>query len=172
MSEGLSEKAQESTEEPKDGKLVSTAEESEIVEKEVAKVRKVVVQAIREEFNGPIPHPDIMEKYERILPGSTDRIISMAEKQAAHRQAMEEIMFKSEARDGLLGVIFAFLLGIGCLVACVIVVCLVPKNAGAIASAFLGVTGIGSITTSFIRSTRQGKQKDNTPKSNKQDEKK
>lgn len=100
MSEDLSEKAQKVTEEPKD--------EPEIVKQEVAAVREVVVQAIKEEFSGPIPPPDIIEKYERILPGAADRIITMAEQQATHRQAMEKKMIESESRDGLLGIIFAF----------------------------------------------------------------
>lgn len=163
MSEDLSEKAQKAMEETKEQELVNP-QEPEIVEKEAAAVRKVVVQAIKEEFSGPIPHPDIIEKYERIIPGSADRIITMAEKQAAHRQAMEKKMIESESRDGLLGIIFAFLLGIGCLIACVVVVCLVPKNAGAISSAFLGVTGIGSITTGFIQSARRTKSKNDDKK--------
>ena len=159
MSEELSRKVQKNMEDVKTEEI-GNPQEPEIVEKEAAEVRKVVVQAIKEEFSGPIPHPDIIEKYERILPGSADRIITMAERQASHRQNMEKRMIESESRDGFLGIIFAFMLGLGCLVACVVVVCLVPKNAGAIASAFLGVTGIGSITSGFIRSARNAKSKD------------
>ena len=163
MSENLSEKAQKSMEETKEQELINP-QEPEVIEKEAAAVGKVVVQAIKEEFSGPIPPPDLIEKYERIIPGSADRIMTMAEKQAAHRQAMEKKMIESESRDGLLGIIFAFLLGIGCLIACVVVVCLVPKNAGAISSAFLGVTGIGSITTGFIQSARRTKSKNDDKK--------
>ena len=107
MSEDLSEKAQKAMEETKEQELVSP-QEPEIIEKEAAAVGKVVMQAIKEEFSGPIPPPDIIEKYERIIPGSADTIITMAEKQAAHRQAMEKKMIESESRDGLLGIIFAF----------------------------------------------------------------
>ena len=159
MSEELSRKVQKNMEDVKTEET-GNPQEPEIVEKEAAAVGKVVVQAIKEEFSGPIPHPDIIEKYERILPGSADRIIAMAERQASHRQDMEKKMIESESRDGFLGIIFAFMLGLGCLIACVVVVCLVPKNAGAIASAFLGVTGIGSITSGFIRSSRNTKSKD------------
>lgn len=163
MSESVSEKAQKDIEVPKAEKGTDSPEVV-VEEREAAAVGRYVVKAMREEFSGPIPHPDIIEKYERILPGSADRIISMAEKQATHRQAMEKKMIESEARDGLLGIIFAFLLGIGCLIACVVVVCLVPKNAGAISSAFLGVTGIGSITTGFIQSARRSKPKEKEKK--------
>ena len=57
--------------------------------------------------------------------------------------------------------IFAFVLGISCIIAAVIMVYLVPQNAGAIAGALLGVTGIGSITSSFITSTRRSGGKKN-----------
>jgi uncharacterized membrane protein len=43
----------------------------------------------QQSFIGPIPPPQIMEAYERILPGSADRILRMAEKQSDHRQGLE-----------------------------------------------------------------------------------
>ena len=104
-------------------------------------------------FSGPIPPPNIIKGYEEILPGSADRIIAMAENQSKHRQKMEEIKFRSESRDGLLGIIFAFVLGISCIIVAAIIVILVPKSAGAIFGSLLGITGIGSIIATFITST-------------------
>jgi uncharacterized membrane protein len=43
----------------------------------------------QQSFTGPIPPPQILEAYERILPGSADRILKMAEKQSDHRQGLE-----------------------------------------------------------------------------------
>ena len=54
MSENLSEKAQKSMEETKEQELINP-QEPEVIEKEAAAVGKVVVQAIKEEFSGPIP---------------------------------------------------------------------------------------------------------------------
>ena len=65
-------------------------------------------------------------------------------------------MIKTESRDSLLGVLFSFFLGFGCIVAAVVMVIAVPENAGAISGAALGVTGIGAIITTFIKSTRRG----------------
>ena len=75
------------------------------------------------------------------------------ENQSKHRQKMEEIKFRSESRDGLLGIIFAFVLGISCIIVAAIIVILVPKSAGAIFGSLLGITGIGSIIATFITST-------------------
>lgn len=149
MSENQSEKKQEISKEP-----VSDIEIEN--EKQAEQVKQVVVEAIRSEFSGPMPPPSILSGYEKILPGAADRILSMAEKQSAHRQKMEEKMIKTESRDSLLGVLFAFFLGFGCIVVAVVMVIAVPENAGAISGAALGVTGIGAIITTFIKSTRRG----------------
>ena len=40
-------------------------------------------------FRGPIPSPDDLSQYERILPGTAERILAMAERQSASRQELE-----------------------------------------------------------------------------------
>ncbi|MBI1739603.1 MAG: DUF2335 domain-containing protein [Acidobacteriales bacterium] len=46
-------------------------------------------------FSGPLPHPEDLAKYEQVLPGSADRIIRMAERQAEHRQNLEKTVVLS-----------------------------------------------------------------------------
>ena len=118
------------------------------------KMVRAVARVVQSEFRGPIPPPEIISGYEAIVPGAADRILSMAETQSQHRQEMERIKMKSESRDGLLGILFAFILGIGSIIAAIVIVVLVPQNAGAISSALLGMTGIGSIIATFIKATR------------------
>ena len=150
MSEELSEKKQEISKEH-DIEVEPKSDEAANRDKLIAEIIQV-----QREFSGPIPHPDIIQGYENVVPGSADRIIKMAEVQAQHRQDMESIMVRAESRDGLLGVLFAFALGIGSLVASVVVVVMVPQSSGAISSAALGITGIGSIITAFLKTTRRG----------------
>ena len=118
-------------------------------------MQKMIARVIAKEFSGPIPPPNIISGYEDVLPGAADRIIKMAEVQSSHRQQMESMKIKAEIRDSFLGVIFAFMLGIGCLIACVITVIMVPATAGAVSGSILGVTGIGSIVTAFLKNTRR-----------------
>ena len=40
-------------------------------------------------LSGPLPPPEMLAQYEEILPGAAERILSMAERQAEHRQKME-----------------------------------------------------------------------------------
>lgn len=132
------------------------------LEREREEVRQVVAEVVRSEFSGPIPPPSIIKGYEEALPGAADRIITMAENQAKHRQDMEKTMIAAESRDSLLGVLFAFLLGAGCLGAAIVIVILVPQNSGAISSSILGVAGIGSIIATFIKSTRSNHNNENS----------
>ena len=118
------------------------------------KIARVVAKVIEQKFSGPIPPPNIIAGYENVLPGVADRIIKMAEQQSLHRQTIQLMETKAEVRDSFLGVIFAFGLGIGCLIACIITVIMVPESAGAICGAVLGVTGIGSIVAAFLKNTR------------------
>ena len=57
----------------------------------------------QEVFSGPLPHPDLLEKYDGVCPGAADRLIGMAETQAAHRQALESRALDHEHRRSMLG---------------------------------------------------------------------
>ena len=99
-----------------------------VTEKEqVSKIGIAEAKLYKELYTGPIPHPSIMEKYEKILPGSADRILIMAEKQASHRQEMEKIMFKSQSRDSICGILFAFIISLTTL-ASGVAVALIQQN--------------------------------------------
>ncbi len=49
-------------------------------------------------FSGPHPPPEMLREYEAVLPGSADRIFTMAEKQQDHRIRLESIAVPSRER--------------------------------------------------------------------------
>lgn len=61
-------------------------------------------------FSGPLPPPEMLRKYEELLPGSADRIISIAERQSSHRQKLESDVIASSIRNERLGMTFGFLI--------------------------------------------------------------
>ncbi len=69
--------------------------------------------AVATSFSGPLPPPNILEGYEKIIPGAADRIITMAEKQSNHRQSLENIIIRSNTRNESIGMWLAFILTIG-----------------------------------------------------------
>ena len=56
----------------------------------------------------------MLRKYEEVIPGSADRIISMAERQGEHRQGLELRVVSSNITNEKIGMIFGFII---CLVA-------------------------------------------------------
>lgn len=53
-----------------------------------------------ESFAGPLPHPDTLQQYEKILPGLAERIVSMAESE--QRARLDSVKKDAEAKARLL----------------------------------------------------------------------
>jgi uncharacterized membrane protein len=75
-----------------------------------AQVMEVTSRTSSTRFSGPIPPPEVLAGYEQVLAGSADRIITMAEKQASHRQSMESVVIKGDSRRSDRGLNLAFVL--------------------------------------------------------------
>jgi len=56
-------------------------------------------------FSGPIPPPEILDKYNSIIPNGAERIMSMAERQSAHRIMQEAKVISASSRDSFLGIV-------------------------------------------------------------------
>jgi uncharacterized membrane protein len=69
------------------------------------------ILAFREEsFSGPIPPPNFLAEYEKIQPGLADRLVKLAENQAAHRQEIEKKVIEANCRNEETGIKLAFVL--------------------------------------------------------------
>ena len=64
---------------------------------------------LQHHYSGPLPHPETVAKYDQIVPGAAERIITMAEKEMVHRHDTENAMTKNAIRTTYLGITFAFL---------------------------------------------------------------
>jgi uncharacterized membrane protein len=64
------------------------------------------------QFEGPLPHPQVLAEYDRVSHGAADRILTMAENEAKHRHNMEERALKAQIWEIRLGQIFGFSIGI------------------------------------------------------------
>ena len=63
-------------------------------------------------FQGPIPPPQVLQQYERIIPGAAERILKMAENQSKHRHIMEKSIINSNISNEKKGLIFGFIIGL------------------------------------------------------------
>jgi uncharacterized membrane protein len=103
--------------------------------------------------SGPIPPPEILRKYDEIHPGLAERIIKMAEEEAAHRRIMEREVTAVQARDQtayrrseLLGQVFGFAIGLAAIGGAA----LAAVKGAQIAASFIGTAGVTGLVTAFI----------------------
>ncbi len=80
------------------------------------RVKAALTTIIRaESFSGPLPPPKALKEYEEILPGSADRILSMAEKQSAHRMTLENKAIGGQVDQSRRGQLFGFIVFLFCI---------------------------------------------------------
>ena len=68
--------------------------------------KQQVIQ-VTEQFSGPIPPPDALERYNQITPGAAERILAMAERETSHRHDTEQLIISNEYKEAKRGQIFA-----------------------------------------------------------------
>jgi uncharacterized membrane protein len=72
--------------------------------------REAILRIAATRFSGPLPPPEALAKYNDILPGAADRIITMAEHQQVHRHQIEKMVIGSNATTQKVGVAAAFII--------------------------------------------------------------
>lgn len=65
-----------------------------------------------ESFSGPLPPPQILSEYEKIVPGSAAKILDMAVGQSEHRKSLETNVINSNITNSRLGLYFGLLIGL------------------------------------------------------------
>lgn len=95
---------------------------------------------------GPIPSAEALNKYNQVLPGAADRILSMAEKQQDHRHQLEAVAVRSRERKGFLGQIFGFVVAMTAIIGGTYLLS-IGKSAEGFTTMILAV---GSIVSIFI----------------------
>jgi uncharacterized membrane protein len=111
-------------------------------------------------FSGPIPSPEMLAEYGRIIPDGPERILRMAEAQSEHRRALETSVVTSQNRQSEKGQLYAFILA---LVFAGVGVWMASIGQFAIAGGIFTVT-IGGLVTTFVMG-RSAQKKDLSRKS-------
>lgn len=68
--------------------------QSEVVDSDVVHTE---VQSVQ--FSGPLPPPEILQRYNQVLPSAAERILAMAEAQSVHRKELERRIAEAEIED-------------------------------------------------------------------------
>lgn len=80
-----------------------------------------------ETYSGPAPHPDLLERFDRIVPGAAREFLDGVREERMHRHRGDEIEWQirlkradAEIAGSRLGMIFGFVIGMtGLVIACI-----------------------------------------------------
>jgi len=118
-------------------------------------VERVTAVMISENFSGPLPHPMHLSGYEAVLPGSADRIITMAENTIGARHALQERVVVADISDRKLGMWLGAMCFVGLILAALVSNLL--TGGVAVPGLFLGAGAVGAIAT-FVNGRLKDKQ--------------
>ena len=84
------------------------------------KIIKSVSFASIQSYSGPLPAPESLEKYNKIIPDGADRIMRMAENQSIHRMKIENEVILGQVKQSGRGQTFGLIIAFGALVSSVV----------------------------------------------------
>ncbi len=102
-------------------------------------------------YQGPLPPAGELKKYNDVLPGAADRIITMAEKQATHRQKQESRVILGDNIRSFIGLFFGFIIVISAII-CGTLLILKGHSAWGLS---VVISALGTIIGAFAWSKRQ-----------------
>lgn len=121
------------------------AVDPEVVARE-ARSSRLVAMSREEHFSGPLPPPWLLEGYEKVCPGSAERILAAFEKQSEHRMRLERTVVSGDSVRAYMGIVAAFLL---CALIELLAYDLVRHGFQAVGVS-LGILSLGSLVGTFV----------------------
>lgn len=107
---------------------------------------KVIATTVGASFSGPLPPPDTLIRYNDAVPNAADRIITMAEQQAAHRRQMESAYLAQDHLRSVLGIGAGLVVVLAVLAASVFLV----VTGNPVAGTILGSVDIIGLASVFV----------------------
>lgn len=113
------------------------------------------VLAMKAEFRGPLPPPEVLQRYEDIHPGTAERILQQFERETQHRHAIEEKLVDGQLdiqRDEIparrLGQVFGLIIALSGIVAAAY--CVSTASSAGQAWAGAGIAGFSLATLAGV----------------------
>ena len=109
-----------------------------------------------EHYSGPLPHPDMLAKYDALAPGSAATIIARMEKQSDHRMEMEKLVVVAEIRRSYAGLVAGLVVSLSVIGAGVYAIF---RGNGAAGTAMIGTVLAGVVVAFVVGTVRRSKER-------------
>jgi uncharacterized membrane protein len=127
--------------------------------------KKEAARAVREviaSFQGPLPHPSILQRYDEISQGAADRIIMMAEREQVHRHSWEKRALNADVMYSMMGMLAGWTTAIAIAIGAVIAA---AYGQTAVGLALAGVSATGMVWKLVQGRSQQSEKQAAAPKS-------
>lgn len=114
-----------------------------------------------EKFQGPLPHPDTLARYDEIVPGSAEWIVKRFLEQGEHRMQLEKMVIENDIKQSRWGLAAGFILALVVVLGAIYAIVQGYDFAGvaAIVSALATLAGVFVYGTKSRRDEREEKSK-------------
>jgi uncharacterized membrane protein len=85
---------------------------------------RMAISASSHAYSSPIPPAEIAQAWENVVPGSAERMLAMAERQAAHRQRLESVAVEGGTKRSWYGLWLGFSIAVLFLIGCLVIIAL------------------------------------------------
>lgn len=103
-----------------------------------------------QQWAGPLPPPAALADFDRVAPGTSERIIAAWEDESAHRRKMEGRDLTWTIVDQIIGKVFAFVFVLAALILAAFAIWMKETTWGVLLSA----TTIAAVVTAFVQTNR------------------
>ncbi|MHB8312454.1 MAG: DUF2335 domain-containing protein [Candidatus Dormibacteria bacterium] len=110
-----------------------------------------VLLAYSEHYSGPFPHPQLLAKYDQLVPGTAERIFDKFYEQQNHREQMEATIINGDNFRATLGLVLGWLLGLAFLALAGLAIAEGHVGDGSI----LAIVPIAAMVGTFVWGTRR-----------------
>lgn len=108
--------------------------------------RSLIIGTVTTAFSGPLPHPDILERYNRLVPNAAERILTMAEAEQKRRHHLETQIVSARSHVSVASLYVAFFVVMAALIGGIV---LVIKDKG-ISGFGVIIAGLAPIVSAFV----------------------
>ena len=109
-----------------------------------------------QQFSGPIPHPEILELYNKVVPGAAERILCKFEAQTEHRIKIESQTVSTANLKEILGIVFGFVITMTTIIGGIYV----ALEGRTFLGGSLSFAGLALIVYAFVTGRRMNKEAD------------
>jgi len=95
-------------------------------------------------WSGPTPPPEVIAKFDQMVPGSAEKYIDAPLKEAEHRRKLEEMDLRADIRSKYIGQMFGFMIALGILIVSIFCVYMKQPLAG-FGALFIGAASFAGI---------------------------